>query len=76
MDKTHKDLRKRMMQWHRNKQKSIKIIDLLGSNYQCFRSRVCRRLDVDLDFYEAIKQANYDELTYLNNYILEEKLGI
>jgi hypothetical protein len=58
------------------KSQNLTLIDLLDSNYQKFRNDVCRRLDRQVDFREAIKLANEDELRYLDNYILEEKLGI
>ncbi|MBW2962294.1 hypothetical protein [Mesonia aestuariivivens] len=72
----HFKLRKRLMQWHRNKQKSIKIIELLDSNYQRFRNKVSKRLsDENIDFYDAIKKANVDELEILDMVILNEKLN-
>lgn len=76
MTDDHKALRKRLMQWHRNKQKSIAIVDLLDSTYQTFRNKVCTRLEKDLDFYDAIKEANLEELQKLDMIILEFKLNI
>lgn len=76
MDKAHRELRNRLMQWHRNKQKSIKIIDLASSDYQTFRHTVNNRLGKNLNYYDAIKQANEEELQKLDNIILEEKLNI
>lgn len=75
MNSEHKELRKRLLQWHRNKQQSINIILLADSNYQIFRNTVNRRLGTDLDYYDAIKQANLEELQKLDMVILDEKLN-
>lgn len=51
-------LRKRLLNWHRGKQGSLSIVDLLASDYQTFRNRVNVRLNKDLDFRDAIKEAS------------------
>lgn len=66
-----------MLRWHYDKGRTIHIIDLLSSTYQSFRFRVQHRTNIDkLDFREAIKKANYDELCHLQNVIDEQRLGI
>lgn len=65
-------LRKRLLKWHSNKQRSIEIIDLLESGYQGFRRKVCNRIGEDLCFREAIKRATQEELERLQNHIDEE----
>lgn len=68
------NLRKKLLNWHRGKQGSLTIVDLLASDYQTFRNRVNVRLNKNLDFRDAIKEANDSELSYLDMHILEEKL--
>lgn len=70
-------LRKKLLQWHYRKAGTIKIVDLLQSDYQRFRRMVQRRIgNGDLDFREAIEKANIDELQMLDMTIIEERLGI
>lgn len=72
-----KKLRKRLLNWHYKKAKTISIVDLLESGYQCFRRNVGRRVkNPDIDFREAIKVANEDELSQLLQYRDETKIGI
>lgn len=75
-DEQTKRLRKRLKRWHYRKAKGLGVIDLLDSNYQGFRYRVQARLDRPIGFIEALNLANADELQQLDNYILEERLGI
>lgn len=72
----HKALRKRLLAWHYNRSKTIKIVELLQSNYQCFRYKVKNRIGRDIDFREAIKIATMDELEKLSEIIDEERIGI
>lgn len=67
------DLRKYLLNWHRGKVSSIGFVELLSSSYQSFRNRVNSRTGLDLDFREAIKEANENELGYLDSVILEDK---
>jgi hypothetical protein len=70
-------LRNRLLSWHYSKSKTLTILDLLQSNYQSFRYRVQRRLQVDeLDFRQAIKKATLDELQMLDEIKNCERLGI
>lgn len=72
-----KKLRKKLLRWHYDKSRTIHIVNLLQSTYQCFRYRVQNRLgETKLDFREAIKKANKSELWELQNIIDEERLGI
>ncbi len=74
---THiRELRKRLLNWHYSKTKTITIFDLLTSDYQRFRIKVSHRIGKDLDFREAIKQANEDELHMLEQIRDELRLGI
>jgi hypothetical protein len=73
MDETY--FRKKLLSWHYNKSRTINIVDLLQSNYQCFRRRVQMRVDNgELDFREAIRRANLEEMLYLQNVIDEERI--
>ncbi len=70
-------IRKKLLRWHYDKSRTIKIIDLLKSNYQRFRYMVQDRVDKgQLDFREAIKLATENELWDLQNIIDEERIGI
>lgn len=70
------ELRKRLLNWHYKKSKTIAIIELLESDYQRFRNLVKRRIERDIDFREAIKLANYDELTLLEQIRDEKRANI
>lgn len=54
----------------------MSIVDLLESDYQHFRRKVSRLLNEELDFREAIKQANEDELSFLLQVRDEKRMGI
>lgn len=69
-------LRKRLLSWHYKKCRGTQIMDLLESDYQVFRWKVCHRLEKELNFMEAIKQANEEELYELENIKTEKRLGI
>jgi hypothetical protein len=70
-------LRKKLLRWHYNKLRTIGIVELLQSTYQCFRYRVQHRVNKgQIDFREAIKLANENELWDLQNIIDEERAGI
>jgi hypothetical protein len=68
--------RKRLLRWHYNKARTIAIVDLLESDFQSFRRRVCRRLDRDLDFREAIELATGEELNRLDEVRDSRRLGL
>lgn len=75
-EQLHKKLRRQLLNWHYKKCNTISIVDLLESDYQRFRNMVCRRTGEELDFREAIKKANLDELTTLMEIRDEKRLGI
>lgn len=71
--------RQRLLNWHYQKVRSISMLDLLESDYQNFRTMVEQRLNLpyrSLDFREAIKKANDQELTYLEITRDEKRVGI
>ncbi|HYE53686.1 MAG TPA: hypothetical protein VD996_02545 [Chitinophagaceae bacterium] len=68
-------LRKRLLNWHYYKSKTVSVVDLLESTYQSFRYRVGNRIgNSGISFRDAIKQANQDELEQLDNIILEDRI--
>lgn len=71
------ELRTRLLLWHSGMNSGLQIFDLLESGYQAFRRRVAGRVDIPddkMDFREAIKIANDEELESLMAHIDEERL--
>lgn len=77
-----KRLRKNLLSWHYRKSKTVAVIDLLDSTYQAWRWKVTKRCDPEdklkkgLDFRDAIKKANLNELEDLDRINCEMRLGI
>lgn len=62
MTKGGKSLRDALLYWHNN----VDILDLLDMRHQKFRHLVSKRIGKELDFREAIEQANEADLQGLD----------
>lgn len=65
-------LRRKLLNWHYHKVRTLSVFNLLEAGYQKFRNDVSNRLGANVDFREAIKKANLKELEYLQWFRDEE----